>query len=215
MDCFRFCTGIGTWAVERVKKGGSSEKSPLKEAVPWHVIDMPWDCNLMLNKMTLTALPANRRQSTATDHSREDSPAIKVNRYFNSRWNNPSTGLEACFNLSTSGDRDRRGEAKPAKDGNGEANLITRHTGCHATRNGQGFHTLKRGKSSAKCFRIGGDFAASSEAGFAKVWDFGSREIIRLFFAFAHGKILCVQVDLKKGQWQKSAPESGLAMATN
>jgi hypothetical protein len=169
----------------------------------------------MLNEMLLTALPGSRRQSTATDHSREDSPAIKVNRYFNSRWNNPSTGLEACFNLSTSGDGDRRREAKPAKDGNGEANLISRHTGCHAARNSQGFHILKRGKSSAKCFRIGGDFAAGSEAGFAKVWDFGSGEIIRLFVAFAHGKILCVQVDLKKGQWQKSAPESGLAVATH
>jgi len=93
--------------------------------------------------------------------------------------------------------------------------LISRHTAWHAARNGQGFHTLKRGKSSAKCFRIGGDFAVGSEADFAKVWDFSSREIIRLFFAFAHGKIFCVQVDLKKGQWQKSAPESGLAMATN
>ena len=169
--------------------------------------------NEMLNEMTLTAFPVTRQQSTATDHSREDSPAIKVNRYFDSRWNNPSTALEACFYLSTSRDGDRRGEAKPAKDGNGEANLIARHTGCHAARNCQGFHTLKRGKSSAKCFRIGGDFAAGSEAGFAKVWDFGSREIIRLFVAFAHGVILCGQVGLKKGQWQKSAPESGLAMA--
>jgi hypothetical protein len=123
--------------------------------------------------------------------------------------------LKACFNLGTSGDGDRRWEAKPAKDGNGKANLIARYTGCHAARNCQGFHTLKRGKSSAKCFRIGGDFAVGSEADFAKVWDFSSREIIRLFFAFAHGKILCVQVDLKKGQWQKSAPESGLAMATH
>jgi hypothetical protein len=156
--------------------------------------------NEMLNEMTLTAFPVTRQQSTATDHSREDSPAIKVNRYFDSRWNNPSTALEACFYLSTSRDGDRRGEAKPAKDGNGEANLIARHTGCHAARNCQGFHTLKRGKSSAKCFRIGGYFAAGSEAGFAKVRDFGSREIIWLFFAFAHGVILCFQVGWKKGQ---------------
>jgi hypothetical protein len=215
MSLPKFRTGLSACAFGGVEKGAAAKNLPLNEAVPWHVIDMPWDCNLMLNEMTLTALPATRRQSTATDHSREDSPAIKVNRYFNSRWNNPSTGLEACFNLSTSGDGDRRREAKPAKDGNGEANLISRHTGCHAARNGQGFHTLKRGKSSAKCFRIGGDVAAGSEAGFAKVWDFGSGEIIRLFVAFAHGKILCVQVDLKKGQWQKSAPESGLAVATH
>jgi hypothetical protein len=174
MDCFRFCTGIGTWAFGGVEKRGSSEQLPLKEAVPWHVIDMPWDSNLMLNEMTLTALPATRRQSTATDHSREDSPAIKVNRYFCARWNNPSTGLEACFNLSTSRDGDRRREAKSAKDGNGKANLISRHTGSHAARNCQGFHILKRGKSSTKCFRIGGDFAAGSEAGFAEVWDFSS-----------------------------------------
>jgi hypothetical protein len=34
-----------------------------------------------------------------------------------------------------------------------------------------------------------------------------------VFVAFAHGVILCGQVGGKKGQWQKSAPESGLAMA--
>jgi len=174
MSLPKFRTGLSSCAFGGVEKRGSSEQLPLKEAVPWHVIDMPWDCNLMLNEMTLTALPATRRQSTATDHSREDSPAIKVNRYFCARWNNPSTGLEACFNLSTSRDGDRRREAKSAKDGNGKANLISRHTGSHAPRNCQGFHILKRGKSSTKCFRIGGDFAAGSEAGFAEVWDFSS-----------------------------------------
>ena len=174
MSLPKFCTGLSACAFGGVEKGAAAKNLPLNEAVPWHVIDMPWDCNLMLIEMTLTALPATRRQSTATDHSREDSPAIKVNRYFNSRWNNPSTGLKACFNSGTSGDGDRRWEAKPAKDGNGKANLIARYTGCHAARNCQGFHTLKRGKSSAKCFRIGGDFAAGSEASFAKVWDFGS-----------------------------------------
>jgi hypothetical protein len=96
-----FRTGLGASAFGGVEKGAGAKILPLKVAVPWQVIDMPWDCKLMLNemlnemlnKMTLTALPANRRQSTATDHSREDSPAIKVNRYFNSsryfnsRWN--------------------------------------------------------------------------------------------------------------------------------
>jgi hypothetical protein len=92
---------------EGLKKGAAANILTLKEAVPWHVIDMPWDYNLMLNEMTLTVLLAGRRQSTATDHSRQDTPAIKVNRYFNSSWNNPSTGLEACLELSSNGDTNR------------------------------------------------------------------------------------------------------------
>ena len=92
---------------EGLKKGATAKILPPKEAVPWHVIDMPWDCSLMLNEMTLTALPATRRQSTATDHSREDSPAIKVYRYFNSSWNDGSAGLETCLELTTNGDANR------------------------------------------------------------------------------------------------------------
>jgi len=72
--------------------------------------------------------------------------------------------LEACFNLSTNGDAHRRGEAKPAKDGNGKANLVSRHTGSDAALNGQGFHILKRGKCRIKCFRIGSNFTAVSQA---------------------------------------------------
>jgi hypothetical protein len=34
-----------------------------------------------------------------------------------------------------------------------------------------------------------------------------------LFFAFAHGVILCLQVGWEEGAVAKSAPESGLAMA--
>ena len=92
---------------EGLKKGATANILPLKEAVPWHVINMPWDCNLILNEMTLTARPATRRQSTATDHSREDSPAIKVYRYFNSSWNDGSAGLETCLELTTNGDANR------------------------------------------------------------------------------------------------------------
>jgi hypothetical protein len=41
--------GLSACEFGGVEKRRSSEKSPLIEAVPWHVIDMPWDCNLMLN----------------------------------------------------------------------------------------------------------------------------------------------------------------------
>ena len=107
MSLPKFCTGLSACAFGGVEKGAAAKNLPLNEAVPWHVIVMPWDCKLMQNKMTSTAVPATRRQSTTTDHSREDTPAIKVNRYFNSSWNNPSTGLEACLELSTNGDANR------------------------------------------------------------------------------------------------------------
>jgi hypothetical protein len=77
---------------EGLKKGAEAKILPLKEAVPWHVIDMPWDYKLMLKEMTLKALPAGRQRSTATDLSGEDSPTIKVDRYFCTSRNNPSTG---------------------------------------------------------------------------------------------------------------------------
>jgi len=92
MSLPKFRTGLSACAFAGVEKGAWAKIQPLKEAVPWHVIDMPWDCNLMLNEMMLTALPATRQKSTATDHSREDSPTIKVNCYFCASWNNPSTG---------------------------------------------------------------------------------------------------------------------------
>ena len=172
MDCFRFCTGIGTWAFVRVEKTGSGKNLPLKAAWPWQVIYMPWHKILLSREKTLEALPAGRQRSTATDRSGEDSPTIKVNSYFCASWNNPSTGLEACFKLSTNGDTHRRWEAKPAKDGNGKANLVSRHTGSHAARNGQGFHILKRGKCRVKCFRIGGNFTAVSQASGCKIRHF-------------------------------------------
>jgi len=54
MSLPEFRTGLVPGRSEGLKKGAAANILPLKEAVPWHVIDMPWDCKLMLNKMTLT-----------------------------------------------------------------------------------------------------------------------------------------------------------------